>query len=305
MFLCGVLILFFWQSTVSPVRGQSDGGPSKGSPAKVEPSHIVIQKGDTLWSLAQRHRLSLEQLMQINHIDNPDYIRVGQKLRIASSQQSREGVPTEAPRSVEVQAPVKGQTRTFSLEDSGQVQTFEIPMDEEKLTKPQSATPKAADETSSKMTPIPKNETTPSASRGQSIQNQPGTEQAPPNTTSKFEISKEDLDLLARVIYAEARGEDFEGQVAVGAVVLNRLTSGGFPKTIHEVVFQPGAFTAVVDKQIHLTPDEVAYKAAEVALSGLDPTGGALYYFNPKTATDRWIKSRPVVKRIGNHTFSI
>ncbi|WP_425807914.1 cell wall hydrolase [Desulfitobacterium sp. Sab5] len=118
-------------------------------------------------------------------------------------------------------------------------------------------------------------------------------------------ITKNDLELLARLIYAEARGEDFEGQVAVGAVVLNRLKDAHFPKTIQDVVFQPGAFTAVVDKQIHLIPDEEAYRAAEAALSGKDPSGGALYYFNPKIATDRWIKSRPVIKQIGNHTFSI
>ncbi|MDI6813142.1 MAG: cell wall hydrolase [Desulfitobacteriaceae bacterium] len=118
-------------------------------------------------------------------------------------------------------------------------------------------------------------------------------------------ISAVDLELLARVIYAEARGEDFEGQVAVGAVVLNRIRDPQFPKSIREVIYQQGAFTAVMDRQIHLEPDNQAYKAALVALEGEDPTGGAVYYYNPRLATDRWIKSRPVIKRIGNHTFSI
>lgn len=118
-------------------------------------------------------------------------------------------------------------------------------------------------------------------------------------------ISQEELELLARVIYAEARGEGIEGQVAVGAVVLNRLKDPEFPKTIKEVIFQRGAFTAVDDQQIHLLPNEVAFQAAQKALEGKDPTGGALYYYNPQTAKDQWIKSRPVVKRIGNHTFSI
>jgi len=118
-------------------------------------------------------------------------------------------------------------------------------------------------------------------------------------------ISQEELDLLARVIYAEARGENLEGQVAVGAVVLNRLKDPQFPKTIKEVIYQRGAFTAVDDKQIHLLPDEKAYQAAKEALQGQDPTGGALYYYNPKTAKDKWIKSRPVIKQIGNHNFSI
>lgn len=118
-------------------------------------------------------------------------------------------------------------------------------------------------------------------------------------------VSKEDVELLARVIYGEARGENFEGQVAVGAVVLNRLKDPRFPKTIRAVIYQSGAFTAVEDRQIHLDPDDEACKAAEAALSGVDPTNGAIFYFNPRLATDRWIKSRPVIKRIGNHTFSI
>ncbi|MDR3600975.1 MAG: cell wall hydrolase [Desulfosporosinus sp.] len=118
-------------------------------------------------------------------------------------------------------------------------------------------------------------------------------------------VSKEDIELLSRVIYGEARGENFEGQVAVGAVVLNRLKDPRFPKTIRSIIYQSGAFTAVEDQQIHLDPDDVACKAAEAALSGVDPTNGAIFYFNPRIATDRWIKSRPVIKRIGNHTFSI
>jgi spore germination cell wall hydrolase CwlJ-like protein len=118
-------------------------------------------------------------------------------------------------------------------------------------------------------------------------------------------ISQEELDLLARVIYAEARGEDLEGQVAVGAVVLNRLKDPQFPKTIKEVIYQRGAFTAVDDKQIHLLPNEKAYQAAKEAIKGQDPTGGALYYYNPRTAKDKWIKGRPVIKQIGNHNFSI
>ncbi len=118
-------------------------------------------------------------------------------------------------------------------------------------------------------------------------------------------VSEEEIELLSRVIYGEARGENFEGQVAVGAVVLNRLKDPHFPKTIWGVIYQPGAFTAVSDQQIHLNPDDEAYKAAEAALSGLDPSNGAIYYYNPRLATDRWIKSRPVIKRIGNHTFSI
>jgi N-acetylmuramoyl-L-alanine amidase len=118
------------------------------------------------------------------------------------------------------------------------------------------------------------------------------------------EIAAIDLDLLARVIYAEARGEDFEGQVAVGAVILNRLKDPKFPKSIRSVIYQPGAFTAINDQQIRLTPNDKARAAAQSALKGVDPTGGALFYYNPSLATDRWIRTRPVIKVIGNHTFS-
>jgi N-acetylmuramoyl-L-alanine amidase len=118
------------------------------------------------------------------------------------------------------------------------------------------------------------------------------------------EIAAIDLDLLARVIYAEARGEDFEGQVAVGAVILNRLKDPKFPKSIRSVIYQPDAFTAINDQQIRLTPNDKARAAAQSALKGVDPTGGALFYYNPSLATDRWIRTRPVIKVIGNHTFS-
>ena len=112
-----------------------------------------------------------------------------------------------------------------------------------------------------------------------------------------------DLNLLARVVYAEARGEPYTGQVAVAAVTLNRVKSSSFPNTLAGVVYQSGAYDAVTDGQINLTPDSTAKKAAQDALNGWDPTYGAIYYFNPKTATNKWIWSRPVTVTIGNHRF--
>ncbi len=126
----------------------------------------------------------------------------------------------------------------------------------------------------------------------------------PENQAENMALSSKDVELLARLIHAEARGEDLEGQIAVGAVVLNRLKHPQFPKTLREVIYQNGAFTAVTDKQIRLEPDEIARKAAEAALHGVDPTGGAIFYYNPSTARDKWIRTRPVLKVIGNHTFS-
>lgn len=112
-----------------------------------------------------------------------------------------------------------------------------------------------------------------------------------------------DYNLLARVISAEARGESYAGQVAVGAVILNRIEHPSFPDTIAGVVYQPGAFSCLYDGQFDEPIADSAYSAARDALTGLDPSGGAIYYYNPKTATNKWIRSRPVITTIGRHVF--
>lgn len=114
-----------------------------------------------------------------------------------------------------------------------------------------------------------------------------------------------DIQLLARAINGEARGESYEGQVAVGAVILNRVEHPSFPNTIAGVIYEAGAFTAVSDGQINVPIDEnsTVYKAAEDAMNGWDPTNGAIYYFNPDTATNSWIWSRPLTITIGKHRF--
>lgn len=116
-------------------------------------------------------------------------------------------------------------------------------------------------------------------------------------------VSDNDLKIMANAVYGEARGEPFEGQVAVAAVILNRVKSPSFPDTPSAVIFEPRAFTAVADGQIWLTPNESATKAVKNALNGWDPTGGCTYYFNPDTATSGWIWTRPQVKKIGKHIF--
>lgn len=123
--------------------------------------------------------------------------------------------------------------------------------------------------------------------------------------TSSTSQSSSDLNLLAKIVYAEARGEPYTGQVAIAAVVLNRVKSASFPNTISGVIYQPYAFTAVNDGQINLTPNNTAYKAAQDALNGWDPTYGCLFYYNPKTATSSWIWSRKTVVTIGNHVFAM
>ena len=124
-------------------------------------------------------------------------------------------------------------------------------------------------------------------------------------TAASNSNSTSDVQLLARAINGEARGEPYEGQVAVGAVILNRVKSSKFPNTIAGVIYEPGAFTAVSDGQINVPIEEgsTVVKAARDALNGWDPTGGAIYYFNPSTATNKWIWSRPLIKTIGKHRF--
>lgn len=125
-----------------------------------------------------------------------------------------------------------------------------------------------------------------------------GIFQAPSTPANK------NLDLLAHLIHGEARGEPYEGMVAVGAVVLNRVEDSRFPNSIPGVIYQPGAFDAVTDGQINLEPSAAAINAARDALNGWDPTHGCIYYYNPATATSKWIWSRPIVTKIGRHNFA-
>lgn len=124
-----------------------------------------------------------------------------------------------------------------------------------------------------------------------------------PSSTNGY--SSSDLYLMAKAIYAEGRGESYTGQVAIGAVIMNRLKSPSFPNTISGIIYQKGAFTAVADGQINLEPNQTAYNAARDAMNGWDPTYGALYYYNPAKATSAWIFSRQTVTTIGKHVFAI
>ncbi|PTX53658.1 N-acetylmuramoyl-L-alanine amidase [Melghirimyces profundicolus] len=121
---------------------------------------------------------------------------------------------------------------------------------------------------------------------------------------NRVSLSREDRMWMARAVHGEARGEPYKGQVAVAAVILNRMESDNFPDTAKGVILESGAFTAVSDGQIWLQPDEQAHKAVQDAIKGWDPSGGALYYFNPNTATSDWIWSRPQIDKIGKHIFA-
>ena len=123
------------------------------------------------------------------------------------------------------------------------------------------------------------------------------------SASSGGKYSSNDVTLLAKLIAAEARGESYTGQVAVGAVVLNRVKHSSFPDTVSGVIYQKGAFSAVNDKNWSVAPNETSRKAAQDCVNGWDPSGGAIYYYNPKKTTNSFMLSRPVVKTIGNHVF--
>jgi N-acetylmuramoyl-L-alanine amidase len=141
--------------------------------------------------------------------------------------------------------------------------------------------------------------TTPAAQKNSA----PPAKQTPTAANVPSGFSQNDIQLMANAVYGEARGEPYTGQVAVAAVILNRVQSATFPNSVSGVIFEPRAFTAVADGQIWLTPNENAKKAVLDAINGWDPTGNALYYFNPDTATSGWIWGRPQIKRIGKHIF--
>lgn len=130
--------------------------------------------------------------------------------------------------------------------------------------------------------------------------NLPATGIIGPNTR----MAMHNVEMMARIVHGEARGESYIGQVGVAAVILNRMESEDFPDTVEEVVFQKNAFTAVNDNQYLMEPDASAYRAVKEAVSGMDPTGGAVYYFNPDGVTDNWIYSRTVITQIGRHFFA-
>lgn len=138
-------------------------------------------------------------------------------------------------------------------------------------------------------------------------QNQQQQTEQPTQQTGAVNVpqgfSQNDIKLMANAVHGEARGEPYEGQVAVAAVILNRTKSPTFPNTVSGVIFEPRAFTAVADGQIWLTPNDTARRAVLDAINGWDPTGNALYYFNPETATSPWIWTRPQIKQIGKHIF--
>ncbi|KUO70952.1 MAG: hypothetical protein APF81_14685 [Desulfosporosinus sp. BRH_c37] len=293
-----MICLFLWQASFLPALGQVSDDTSENPINST--LKIVVQRGETLWELARNHHTRVDEIVKLNKVKDPDHIGEGESLWIPNKVVEEKTEKTEKTENGKIKDIIK-LDNTFNplwwvnalrkRVVQSTILTYEIFVNQETPDPPVIKTlPNDIDD-------VQKQTELKTATIG-------AEKQILSRSLGRL-VSKEDVELLTRVIHGEARGENFEGQVAVGAVVLNRLKDPRFPKTIRAVVYQSGAFTAVDDKQIHLDPNDQSYKAAEAALSGLDPSNGALFYFNPLLATDHWIKNRPVIKRIGNHTFSI
>lgn len=241
-----------------------------GGPALADTTYKV-KAGDSLYSIASNHKITVEELKQANNLKN-SRILAGQTLQIPADYASHRVVSGES---------------LYKLAKQYGCTVSEI----------------------KKLNGLSGNVIQP----GQILKMPAGGRKTGSNTTAKVTSSRggayqrtytqAEWDMLAQVVYGEARGEIYDGQVAVAAVVLNRMEHDGFPDTMRGVVFQKNAFTCVSDGQYYMTPDRTAYQAALEAMQGTDPTGGCLYYWNPVTATSRWIWTRTIETRIGNHVF--
>ncbi len=233
----------------------------------------TVQKGDTLYLIAQRYGLSHQQLMQHNGLTS-DYIEPGQLLAIPNTTSNNTNQYVVQPGDTLFLIGRKFGVSYQELQRMNNLSTTEI-------------------------------------HPGQTLLVPGGTNTAQTRSTNTVSrgafgnISREDITLLARTVYSEARGEPYEGQVAVASVVLNRVKHRDFPNTIREVIFEPLAFSAVADGQFWLTPNQTAYNAVNDALNGWDPSRGALYYWNPTTSTSKWIWTRTITHKIGRHVFGI
>lgn len=245
--------------------------------------NYVVKKGDTLTGIGKRFDMNIGQLMLANSLDSSKII-AGATLAIPAQQAIREHQVQIGENLSEIARLYSSKVTSIKAMNDLETnlikpgQTLKIPVGQVSTT--------TADD---QIVTIPVS--TKGGSSGQARV-----------------ISSTDLEWLAKLIHAEAKGESFEGKVAVGAVILNRMAHPEFPGSIQKIIFQKVKttyqFTPVKDGRIYQEPGEDSYKAAEEALRGIDPTGGAIFFYNPKTASDRWIRTLPVTKTIGNHVFA-
>lgn len=251
-------------------------------PGQDQKTYTVV-RGDSLFLIAQRFGTTVNELKRANNLTS-DVIFVGSKLVIPGQSGSTSAKTYTVVRgdSLFLIAQRNG-TTIEQLKMANNLNTNVI-YPGQVLNLPSGTTSTQANSTTVNNTETRSNQT----SSGRIMQ-----------------VSDREMDLLARAVYSEARGEPFEGQVAVAAVIFNRVRHAEFPNTIEGVIFEPWAFTAVHDGQFWLTPNSTAYRAVEEALRGSDPSGGAIFYYNPVTATNQWIRTRQIIARIGRHVFAV
>jgi len=226
----------------------------------------TVKAGDTLYKLAERYNTNVKEIRNLNNLYS-DYLYIGQHLIIPVKNVQRQFTYYVQPGDTLYKIASRYGTTVQNIRASNNLYTDYLYVGQRLFI---------------------------------NLDGQSGGYQG-----NRLSVTEEELELLARAVYSEARGEIYEGQVAVAAVIINRIFHPLFPDSIREVIFQPWQFTAVHDGQFWLQPNQRSYQAAKDALDGWDPTGGAIYYYNPRTATSSWVFYRQVVVKIGQHYFAI
>lgn len=255
--------------------------------ALAEEHTYKVQKGDTLWKIARQHQVNLDELMEINGLKS-DLIHIGTILKIPAKKGQQRGVDDTSYITYHVK---KGDNLwTLARRYDSSIEAI-----------------KRANGLKSDLIIIGQRLQIPRLHKQQTMRTASLSSRSAQGKKASEAYTAEDVEWLARIIEAEAGNQSYLGKLAVGSVVINRKNNDQFPDTIKEVIFQKGQFTPVANGRIHkVKPSEESFKAAREVLKGIkDPTEGALFFYNPRIATDRWIRTREVIKDIGQHRFAL
>ncbi|MFW5976324.1 MAG: cell wall hydrolase [Bacillota bacterium] len=278
----------------------------------------VVQSGDTIFDIADKYNVSVESIIEVNNLSEGEWIRTGDEIIIPDKENIEEPESDTSNWDYKLLSSENKRDRKNKLKldvdgnyairvDSGKdLPEVDIPEDEiinYHVKSGDTLFDLANQFNTSTGVIMALNDMETNIIRNEQTLKLPINNLTPREVLAET-ISEEEVELLARAIYGEARGEPFKGQVAVGAVIVNRVISSSFPDNIYDVIYQPGQFSIVNDGQIDLTPNKTAFDAARRALEGYDPTMGALYYYNPNTAQKKqWFSSKQLMVTIGEHVF--